>query len=112
MGKVKLPKKVADAIESIKTRIGDRGLYNYPSIALHAPNNKEYKIINDFITKSDENFKKYFHALLDGYELEPTPEEIVRRQYQQYLKTDKYVSANAYIELLTILDIKIEGVNA
>lgn len=110
MGKVKLPKNVADAIETVKIRSGERGLYNHPSIALHASNNKEYKIIHDFINQNDENLKKYYRALLDGYELEPTQEEVLCKQYEYYLRNGKHVSANAYIEVLSILGLKIKGI--
>jgi hypothetical protein len=112
MDKVKLPKKVVDAIQEIRERRGeDRTLFNYPNIALHAPKVKEYHIINAYINQSEDNFKKYFHALVNGYEVEASPEEKLKEQYDYYVEKGLHVSANAYIEVLKTLGLKIKGIN-
>jgi predicted transcriptional regulator len=110
--KVTLPYKVAKAIKNIKDRRdGERTLFNYPAIANHAVKNEDYNDINVYINQNEENFKNYYNALLNGFEIEKTPHEKVKERYMHYLNNNLHVSANAIKETLDLLGIHIEEVN-
>lgn len=112
MKKALLPYNVAKAIENIrKRREGERTLFNYPSIANHAAKNKDYSTINSYINQSEENFKNYFNAIVNGFDIEKSPKEKVKEQYEHYKKNNLQVSANAMKETLDLLGVVIEGVN-
>ncbi|WP_394139609.1 hypothetical protein [Cytobacillus oceanisediminis] len=112
MKKAILPYNVAKAIENIrKRREGERTLFNYPSIANHAAKNKDYSTINAYINQSEENFKNYFNAILNGFDIEKAPKEQVKERYEYYKKNNLQVSANAMKETLDLLGMVIEGVN-
>lgn len=113
MEKAILPRNVAQAIERIRERReGERTLFNYPNIALNAPRSEDYSIINTYVNQNEDNFKNYFNALVNGYEIDKNPDEKVRDQYHYYKSHDLHVSANAFEEVLNLLGIRIEGVNA
>ncbi len=111
MEKVKLPYGIVKAIEKIRAANDDpRTLFNYPSIASHAQKNLDYKTINTYINSGEEHFKKYFQAISFGYEIEKTPELELKERYEYYLKSGKKVSANAILETLEVLGLKINGI--
>lgn len=111
MEKTTLPFNVANAIRNIKSRLeGERTLFNYPSIANHAVNNQDYNAINVYINQSEENFKNYFNAIVNGFEVEKSPNEKVKARYDDYRSRGLHVSANAIQETLELLEIKIDGI--
>jgi hypothetical protein len=117
MGKVILPKEVAKAIEHVWTLSGSGGnsvkhmvLTNWNFICSN--HGDEYFTLANFAKHSP---LRYMHALVDGYEVEKTPEELVRLYFQNQvisLSKDEDRSVVAIQKTLNLLGIKIEGVNA
>jgi hypothetical protein len=108
---VKLPKEVADAIHYFQVKGREKSLFNVPTIASSSAKNKRYKTIFDYFQSSDENFKKYFNALVNGYEVDLSKEEKAKEFYTK-LKNGACLSEAQAIEVfLKILGIEIEGVN-
>jgi hypothetical protein len=105
MEQVLLPKEVVEMINNIREVHGERMLFNYPALA------SKYKTVYNYINSSDENFKKYFTGLINGYQIEWTKEEKLKRYYQGFKDnghTGKYLLIKKVLE---ILEIEIEGVN-
>lgn len=118
MEKVKLPKDVAESIEGIRSGDGDN-------------RHVLEEILNDRpVTKESETVYKYakdhldtiLKALVNGYEVELTPEEKVREYWDKMMKSrysckneiqlDNIESEIAGIEkTLELLEIEIEGIN-
>jgi hypothetical protein len=124
VSRVTLPREVAEAIE----RLREKGLTNYGFMnhALNLDRNcAETRIISGWL---DENFHANFEvlmiALVNGYEIEKSPEDKVREYYEGLIETktdslnDPYTrelaayEASAVVKTLNLLDIKIPGVNA
>jgi biotin synthase-like enzyme len=102
---VKLPKEVADSIHYYQVKGREKSLFNVPTIASSSAKNKRYKAIHDYIHSSEENFKKYFKALVDGYEVEQTKEEQLLSYYNSLGKPAEIKKT------LKILGIQIFGIN-
>jgi hypothetical protein len=111
MDKVLLPKEVADAIHYFLVKGREKSLFNVPTIASSSAKNKRYKTIFDYIQSSDENFKKYFNALVNGYEVEFTKEERLKNYYESCLSNKSTAKVYAIEHTLYLLGIEIEGVN-
>jgi hypothetical protein len=107
--KVKLPREVAEAIENV------RGHYKVGAeFDLNLMDKEKFEgtiVISLFANESRENMIRYFQALVNGYEVEETPEEKVKNIYQYYLSAYSGFAAKAIMEVLDVLEIKIEGVN-
>ena len=111
---VKLPREVANSIHYFQTKGKERTLFNIPTIASSSTKNKNSKVIYDYIQSSDENFKKYFNALVNGYEVEMSKEEQLFQLYHErrYSGSDVGVQrATGIKEALTVLGIEIGGIN-
>lgn len=107
-GKVRLPRTIAELMVNIKRDI----LLDIPYMQRMAtgeyPDTEVLSPIYDWYL---DNKDKYFSALAIGYEVEETPEEKVKRYFEKHAETrgnGKYVVA----DVLHLLGIKIEGVNA
>lgn len=105
-----LPRNVGLAIENTRARRGNNALYNYPSIFNHSKSNTEYKIIADFI--NEYSLDVYFDVIVNGFEMEPTPEEQVKALYLNNKDHGLRSEASTIRNVLNLLGIKIEGVNA
>jgi Protein of unknown function (DUF1642) len=120
IGKVVLPREVAEAIESLrKNQFDNRAIINRIYKATAPPALQLYAI---------ENFDTLLNALVNGYEIEKSPEEKVREYYEEIHekhgksfaevpyggKPPHYFSGvkDGIKTTLDILEIKIEGVNA
>jgi hypothetical protein len=114
--KVKLPKEVAKAIE----RFRNIGCDNASIIYTFASGKDENNL--DFANYASDNFDTLLQALVNGYEVEQTPEDKVREYYNitkdRFLReTDPEVKLSFEYELIGIqttinkLGIKIEGIN-
>lgn len=106
--KVKLPKEVAEAIRVV------RGAYKsnceFDLEFLKRESFDWMQPIIEYTQESRDNMANYFAALVNGYEVEQTPEDKVREYYNN-IKQNQELQAVA-LRLLDILNIKIEGVNA
>jgi hypothetical protein len=124
MEKANLPKDVVDAIEGLRGVFGDSEdlLTNLPLMQ------ERYGIGGDGWYGAIVNYCKvpsqrmnYFKAVVNGYEKERTPEDVLREYYRN-LNPDGHVGFDRRAELiekrasvrhtLNVLGIKIEGVNA
>ncbi|UKS25055.1 DUF1642 domain-containing protein [Paenibacillus sp. HWE-109] len=111
--KVKLPRKVAEAIDQMKYMGVTSLMACIARWEVDEPVTGELCTIHDYYLK---NPYLIACALVNGYEIEPqTPEEIIRFRYDGYISSDdrKYRGmAIGLKEAIDILGIKIEGVNA
>ncbi len=75
MEKVTLPKEVAEALESLKAD----GLSNLriaaDALTAYAVKGTDYFTLQMFLSESNENNDILLSALVNGYEVEMTPEE-------------------------------------
>lgn len=111
---VKLPREVAEAIE----RFRNIGCDNASIIYTFASGEDKNNI--DFANYAADNFDTLLQALVNGYEVEQTPEEKVR-EYYELNKPDEYMNQNQFniqaavregvLNTLNLLNIKIKGVN-
>ena len=113
---VRLPREVAEAIESVRAKYVSGCEYDLDFLSKEKYGSMG--VITMFVNRSKGNMKLYFQALVNGYEVEVTPEGEVKRYYMDQLQrinerngTD-HTSTAAVIKVLSILNIKIEGVNA
>ncbi|MED0704897.1 hypothetical protein [Aneurinibacillus aneurinilyticus] len=115
MDKVKLPKEVAQAIETLENaEITTFGIIC--SLAHERWGHSEHvsdahKVLRRFsFGNSGGNTDIILKALVNGYELELTPEEKVYEYYHEHTEnSDEKVGV---CRTLNLLGIKIEGVNA
>jgi hypothetical protein len=107
MSKVLLPKEVADSIHYFQVKGSERSLFNIPTISSAATKEKRYKVICDYIQVSDENFKNYFNALVNGYEVEQTKEERLVLIYNNLTIPGQHTLKLT----LNTLGIEIKGIN-
>jgi len=122
MEKVKLPREVAEAIDKLKAE----GYRPYP-IVCKVHEGKSYDDRVSVLRKyAIDNDNKLMHALVNGYEVEQTPEDRIRQMYREWAEkvTEAYKSGDeeshkkykcriqGVMETLVILGIQIEGVNA
>ncbi|MED0672306.1 hypothetical protein P4S95_19210 [Aneurinibacillus aneurinilyticus] len=119
MEKVKLPKEVAEAIETLENaEITTFGIicslaYEIWGHSEHA--SEAHKVLRKFsFGNSGGNTDVLLKALVNGYELDLTPEEKVLSEYKARQPSSDY--GNAYRQgvrdTLNAYGIKIEGVNA
>ncbi|MDQ0062337.1 hypothetical protein [Paenibacillus harenae] len=121
--KVKLPREVAEAIGIVRMA----GLTDFYIVGEAYKREGTYSpsmnVIINYITANttdwldEEHEKGYTHimkALVNGYEVEETPEEKVKALYRKYAnETDMHYGYRLGVyECLEALNIKIEGVNA
>lgn len=113
--KVKLPREVGEAISHFFTTT-NRIDFPVQAIMKVAMEDVRYisspdhcDAIKEYV-KSYDNLKVLLSALVNGYEVEETPEEKIKKYYENHAM--KYDSAMAIRHVLDILNIKIEGVNA
>lgn len=114
--KVTLPKEVAEAIEDvcqfdysnaeiIATIVNDYGQVAYGT---------EFPVLIKYSREDDGNLDRLMAALVNGYEVEKTPEENLREYYGRFREgnyPDQYYRA-AIRSTLEILGVKVEGINA
>lgn len=109
--KVKLPKNVADAIETLRSM--DFKVTNWDIVYAFAVSKAdEYPALIEF---ARNDFDTLLQALVNGYEVEISPEDKVREYYKQQnsISTDDQDTAARVIRnVLNFLEINIEGVNA
>jgi Protein of unknown function (DUF1642). len=113
--KVKLPREVAEAIEDLrKDHYDNRALIDEIYEGAARPVLQAY---------AETNFDTLLNALINGYEIEKSPEEKVREYYEGLIETKQDLSNDDYTrelaayeasgvsKTLDLLGIKIEGVN-
>jgi hypothetical protein len=121
--KITLPKEVAEAIA--QQRGFDHGwlLYDIELMAeeRHSSANKSLATIYMYYK---QNKQAYFSALVNGYEIEQTPEEELRNFYEETVRVSNECSSDSTERVynngiirgteysLKILGIDIEGINA
>ncbi len=113
MGKVSLPRDVAEAIETLRKR--ELSNYGIVGAISGAPRclSKEEEYAIDIIHKWKEDkgvqykYDKLLSALVNGFEIEQTPEEKVKEYYNDCGMIQKEVVR----EVLNLLDMKVDGVN-
>lgn len=130
MEKAKLPREVAEAIEHCKSAgielvdippllnvIGQLFRDYQPEVI------KSLEVLQEYVTSPEDNRMNFLKAIVNGYEVEETPEEKLKRYYLELkLENEQYAPhsnelINSSFELygivktLGILGIKIEGVN-
>ncbi|MFB0831420.1 hypothetical protein ACEU2D_17685 [Brevibacillus laterosporus] len=124
MEKVKIPKDVAEAVEKVWSNYSHNAvcvkhfyLTNWNS--LNEVHSEECEIISNY---AKDNMINYVQALVNGYEIESTPEDELLSVYQMYenVRSATWVSMTTEGELickgikiaLDKLGIEIEGINA
>ena len=114
MNKVKLPKEVAEAIETLRSH--DFNVTNHDILFIYAESyNNGYPALVKF---NQSHFDVLLQALVNGYEVEETPKDKVREQYnspKHFYDADNDTDISVYRKgikfALDTLNIKIEGVN-
>ncbi|MGN7387782.1 hypothetical protein [Sporosarcina sp. SAFN-015] len=127
-GKVKIPQKVMEAIDKLLGGIDGYHFTKYGILA-HLDDAKELakfaelRVLNDYYNSLEMDSQRHpnelMRALVNGYEVEKTPEEKVRDYYG---KINALIAEHRYShdvgvrfgieKTLDLLGIKIEGVNA
>lgn len=106
---VKLPKKVADALTELRVSCGSEGIL---SGVLGNANTTPFLILKKYI-EPPGGFSVLLECLVNGYEVESTPEEIIKNNF---ISPPPFIeNINSYrlgiADTLNTLNIKIEGVN-
>lgn len=114
MTKVTLPRDVAKAIESLREISCNNQVIVEAAIGYMSGSNAS--TIHTYARKSEGSLNDILSALVNGYEIEQTPEERLR-EYYAGLRNDriggsKYCEANGIFQTLSILGITIAGINA
>ena len=120
MEKVTLPKEVAESIGIVRANYKSGAEYDLELI--HNEGFGYTRVISEFVKESRENMALYFKALVNGYEVEQTPEDKVREMFKATIDEvndlDDHPQAEwwrsrrkSIIDTLNALNIKIEGVN-
>lgn len=118
--KVKLPKEIAGVIEEFKKTYIEGYNWMILSAITRDPDEKisHYEsILRNFAKGSEKNFIKILQALVNGYEVEQTPEDKVREIFKNpdpFHNGIGELSASyrdGIRDTLDTLNIKIEGVN-
>lgn len=120
MEKVKIPREVADAIEKLRSM--DFKITNWDIVyAFAASKSDEYPALIEF---ANNNFDTFLKAIVNGYEVEQTPEDKVRYYIEALNKeTDMIVHGTApywiakghhqgVMAVVEILGLNIGGVNS
>lgn len=110
MDKVKLPKEVAEAIESLREPFNSFSDYAIIGM-LYSPSKhkevKEIQVLHENMGQEKMHPGDLLQALVNGYEVEETPEEKVREMYGIATAIER----NAIVSTLNAVKISIEGVN-
>jgi hypothetical protein len=113
--KVTLPKEVAEAIELQRGYDHDWILFDIELLSeeRHSSANKSLATIYRYYKL---NKRDYFSALVNGYEVEQTPEENLREYYETFNApfAERFIESEQHViaKTLNILGIKIAGINA
>ena len=121
MSKVILPKSVAEAIETMRSK----GVSNYGIIdnSSRYPTSRSEETVWRwaFGESRTGNPDLLMSALVNGYEIEKSPEEKLREYYEDHVKDEisgdydrKFTgeaTTKAIVDTLDILGITIEGIN-
>jgi hypothetical protein len=124
MNKVTLPKEVAEAIEELRANGWSNSTIAATTLNTDAIYHSSYKstfaiLYPYFIGERKED--DLLTALVNGYEVEQTPEEKVREYYEKLEEHKNWTifedvplgeMQGAVIKTLDLLGIKISGVNA
>jgi hypothetical protein len=107
MEKVTLPKEVAEAMENLLSRgAEDKDIIAYGMARFTTENAGEiYRYAQD-------NFYGLMSALVNGYQVEQTPEERLREYYDNMLFANGDTYSDVIKHTLDILGIEIDGINA
>lgn len=118
--KVKIPKDVAGAIVEFRKHYKDGAEFDLELIKREGWIYTD--IIRAFTSESRTNLELYFAALVNGYEVEETPEERILESYHRKMASannpcssnwkNSVGFADGIKFTLNELGIKIEGVNA
>ena len=130
MNKVKLPHKVALALEFLKNELGEEFMYKFENMITHYKKSNKYKnptqshinTIVNYAKNNPEHRQTYYAALVNGYERELSKEEQVLELYKRkisnmHLTLDRHTyelfvhQALAIEETLNLLNIEIDGIN-
>ncbi|MGC4375744.1 DUF1642 domain-containing protein [Fictibacillus sp. Mic-4] len=127
-GKVILPRDVAEAIEKLRksgwddATLLDRTEFftgiiddDSPLIFQIDRSHSGYTIADFLSDDFEKNMPIYARAILNGYEIEKSPEELLREYYEELVETGSaYAYSESYgiVHTLNILGIKIPGINA
>ena len=119
--KVRIPKDIAKEIEEIRLHLSKNADYYLLSLAFRFEHGNYGYSLFEF---AKENFDVYVQALVNGYVIEYTPEELVREYYKGLKEAEDICESKgtggsqfrqgwqSVEETLRILGIKIKGVNA
>lgn len=122
MSKPIIPREVAEAIESLRKSGATNEQILHSAFAANCgtvTTREQYEIFRYRVN----NFETFVRAVIDGYEVDETPEDMIRKRYEgtKYLRCltvdpsdasnhDAYMAGMRFV--LDTLGIKIEGVNA
>lgn len=111
--KVKLPRDVAEAIEGFRDTFGTDELYEIGKYVGNETSESRAYTIFRWMTRG--NMVKYKQAIVNGYEIEETPEDKVKDLFD-YFGQEGVVFAgvdvqNKIANMFNLLNIKIKGVN-
>lgn len=109
MEKVRLPKEVAEAIDYFRS-IGYSNIGIIREVS-DPQTSESGRTLKKFLT-DDGDYNVLMDALINGFEVEQTPEDKVREHFKRLLEDGKHNEANIIHVTLDDLGIKIEGVNA
>jgi hypothetical protein len=98
--KVKIPKKVAEAIDFYKRHDMEDVLFDLNRMAVRARNasNEHAREVMAYVNESHENRKTYFNALVNGYEIIKTPKEQAEELYFRYHQAYVEAAPNTFTE--------------
>lgn len=104
--KVTLPREVARALEMCVKRYGEKTTLKY-----HAEDTNSWK--NAVSALNGFDLMTLASALVNGYTIETTPEEMVREYYDSFGGSPSAQERKqGVVDTLNLLGIRIEGVNA
>jgi hypothetical protein len=118
--RVTLPREVAEAIGDLRNK-GWRNTYLMRIPFTSSVSGTSSDIIRQYAV---DNLETYMSALVNGYEIEKSPEDKVREYYEEIREVFKSTIDGSYdeeylrgimhgvVKTLNLLDIKIPGVNA
>ena len=119
--KVTVSKEVAEAIETLRSNVGGHNLNEY-GIITYLDNDAQRRaypelnvLYSYYLSGSANGYPvDLMKALINGYEVEKTPEEIIKENYEELCDYDDLDRAckDSFRFVLDTLGIKIEGVNA
>ena len=114
--KVHLPKEVVKAIEMAKFHYVSNVLTDPTLLRKHADKGSPSCEIILREWGTEETRLRYLSAIVNGYQVEETPEEKVREYYEHFNQpfAERFMESEQHViaKTLNLLGIKIEGVNA